>query len=131
MAKHLTHLPRCRIYVSVDQPSLVQIMACHLFGAKTLFKPIGPLGTNFSEILIKMQNFSFMKMHLKISSVKRRRFCPGEMSRSLIYWCLAYGKIDIIKICSLCKTLRTTIYLRIIYILIQCSPDISRSNLSK
>ena len=27
---------------------------------------IGTLGTNFSEILIKLQNFSFMKMHLKI-----------------------------------------------------------------
>ena len=39
---------------------------------------IGPLGTNFSEILIKIQNFSFMKMHLKISSAKRRPFCPGE-----------------------------------------------------
>ena len=37
---------------------------------------IGPLGTNFSEILIKIQNFSFMKMHLKISSVKWRPFCP-------------------------------------------------------
>ena len=35
------------------------------------------LGTNFSEILIKIQNFSFTKMHLKISSVKWRPFCPG------------------------------------------------------
>ena len=26
----------------------------------------GPLGTNFSEILIKIQNFSFTKMHLKM-----------------------------------------------------------------
>ena len=31
---------------------------------------IGILGTNFSEILIKIQNFLFTKMHLKISSVK-------------------------------------------------------------
>ena len=31
---------------------------------------IGPLGTNFSEIFIKIQNFSFTKMHLKISSGK-------------------------------------------------------------
>ena len=36
---------------------------------------IGPLGTNFSEILIKIQTFSFRKMHLKTSSVKRRPFC--------------------------------------------------------
>ena len=32
---------------------------------------------NFSEILIKIQNFSFTKMHLKISSAKWRPFCPG------------------------------------------------------
>ena len=38
---------------------------------------IGPLGTNFTEILTKVQNFSFTKMHLKISSVKWRPFCPG------------------------------------------------------
>ena len=31
---------------------------------------IGPLGTNFSEILIKIQNFSITKIHLKISSAK-------------------------------------------------------------
>ena len=31
---------------------------------------IGSLGTNFSEILIKTQNFSFTKMHLKMSSAK-------------------------------------------------------------
>ena len=31
---------------------------------------IGPLGTNFSEIQIEIQNFSLMKMHLKMSSAK-------------------------------------------------------------
>ena len=42
---------------------------------------IGPLGTNVSKILIKVQNRSFTKMHLKISSVEWRPFCPeGEMS---------------------------------------------------
>ena len=34
---------------------------------------IGPLGTNFSEILIRIQTFSFKKMHLKMSSAK---WCP-------------------------------------------------------
>ena len=38
---------------------------------------IGRLGTNFSEILIKLQNFSFTKMHLKIPSAKWRPVCPG------------------------------------------------------
>ena len=36
---------------------------------------IGPLGTNFSEILIRIQTFSFKKMHLKLSSAKWHPFC--------------------------------------------------------
>ena len=38
---------------------------------------IWPLGTNFSEILIEIHAFSFKKMHLKMSSGKRRPFCLG------------------------------------------------------
>ena len=38
---------------------------------------IGPLGTNFSEILIEIHAFSFKKMHLKMSSGKWRPFCLG------------------------------------------------------
>ena len=37
---------------------------------------IGPW-TNFSEILIEIQVFSFKKMHLKMSSAKWRPFCLG------------------------------------------------------
>ena len=36
---------------------------------------IGPLGTNFSEILIEILTFSFMKMRLKVSSATWRPFC--------------------------------------------------------
>ena len=39
---------------------------------------IEPSGTNFSEILIKIQNSSFTKRHLKISSAKWRPFCWGR-----------------------------------------------------
>ena len=38
---------------------------------------IEPLGTNFSEILIGIQRFSFKKMLLKMSSAKWRPFCRG------------------------------------------------------
>ena len=38
---------------------------------------IGPLGTNFSEMLIEIHTFSFKKIHLKMSSGKRRPFCLG------------------------------------------------------
>ena len=38
---------------------------------------IRPSGTNFSEMLIEIDVFSFKKMHLKVSSAKRRPFCLG------------------------------------------------------
>ena len=38
---------------------------------------IGPLGTNFSEILIEILTFLLKKMSLKVSSVKWRPFCLG------------------------------------------------------
>ena len=38
---------------------------------------IGPLGTNFSEILIETDTISFKKIHLKMSSRNRRPFCLG------------------------------------------------------
>ena len=39
---------------------------------------IGPLGTNLSEIQIKIWSFSFTEILLKVSSVKRHPFCPGR-----------------------------------------------------
>ena len=38
---------------------------------------IGPLGTNFHEILIEIHTFSFRKMHLKMLSGKWRPSCLG------------------------------------------------------
>ena len=38
---------------------------------------IGPLGTNFSEILIEIDTFSLKKMRLKMSSATWRPFCLG------------------------------------------------------
>ena len=38
---------------------------------------IGPLGRNFSDIYIRLPQFSFSKLHLKMSSAKRRLFCLG------------------------------------------------------
>ena len=44
---------------------------------------IGPLGTNFSEILIEIHTSSFKKLHLKMSSGKRRPFC---LSLNVLRW---------------------------------------------
>ena len=38
---------------------------------------IGPLGTNFNDILFEIRKFSFTKMHLKMSSAKLRPFSLG------------------------------------------------------
>ena len=38
---------------------------------------IWPSGTNFSEMLIEIHTFSFMKIHVKMLSAKRRPFCLG------------------------------------------------------
>ena len=45
---------------------------------------IGPLGTNFIEILIGIQKFSFKKMHLKVSSAKWRPFWVLSMLSRLL-----------------------------------------------
>ena len=48
---------------------------------------IRTLGTNFSEILIKIDTFSLKKMHLKMSSGKRQPSCLGLNVLSGRYCC--------------------------------------------
>ena len=49
---------------------------------------IGPLATNFSEILIEIFTFSFKKMHLKMSSGKWRPYCLGlnVLKKVIKFW---------------------------------------------
>ena len=49
---------------------------------------IRPLGTNFSEISIKIHIFSFKEMHLKMSSAKVWPYCLGL--NVLIFKCAPY-----------------------------------------
>ena len=75
--------PHSASYTSVNQVSIgsdnglspIWCQASISTNAKIL--SIGPLGTNFSEILIRIQNLSFTKMNLKIWSSKWWPFCPG------------------------------------------------------
>ena len=48
---------------------------------------IGPLRTYFSENLIKMQQFSLGKIHLKMSSAKWRPSCLGLNVLTMFYRC--------------------------------------------
>ena len=72
--------PQCRIYASVDRVSigsdngLSPIWCQAIIWINAGILSIGPLGTNFNAILLKVQNFAFRKMHLKISSVEWRPF---------------------------------------------------------
>ena len=58
---------------AVNGLSLGQRQAIIWFNAGILL--IGPLETNFGEILIEIYIFSFKKMHLKMSSGDWRPFC--------------------------------------------------------
>ena len=51
----------------------------------------GPLGTNFSEILIEIYTFSFKKMHLRTWSAKWHPLCLGlnMLTYPLMLWLLA------------------------------------------
>ena len=62
--------------------ALFQIMTCHLSYKQAITwtnaaLSTGPLGTNLSDIRIRIYKFSFIKMCLKGSSAKWRPFCPG------------------------------------------------------
>ena len=48
---------------------------------------IGPLITNFSEIVIKIHHFSLKKIHMKMSSAKWRPYCHG------LTWCMSHTEL--------------------------------------
>ena len=72
---------------------------------------IRPLGTNFSEILIGIQTFSFKKMYLKISSAKWRPFCLSLnvltshflsvcCNSSWNFWWVGSWWLDLLRLCG-------------------------------
>ena len=63
---------------------------------------MGPLGTNFSEILIEIQTFSFKKMHLKMPSAKWRLFCLGLNVLISPYGIMELGHHRFLKWCVAC-----------------------------
>ena len=64
-------------------PSLVQMMACGLSGAKPLSEPMlqycenGLLGTNFRQILIESRVFFIQKNTFENAAWNRWSFCLG------------------------------------------------------
>ena len=76
--------PYCRIYASVNRVNIGSDNGLSLIRRQAIVETnpgllsIGLLGTNFSEIVIKIQNVSFTKRHLKVASAKWQPFCPGR-----------------------------------------------------
>ena len=114
---YMRHLPR---------PSLVQIMACRLIGAKplseTMLYAIGPLVTKFSQIVFKTQTFSFKWMHLKMLVEKCPPFCLNvlRLSTKIVIesnWSLA--KVSLI-VSVTCGTIRVIQRKRQILVLSLC-----------
>ena len=72
----VTHICVCKLTIIRSNNGLSPDRHQAIFWTNAGLLSIGSLGTNFSEILIKIQNFSFTKMHMKISSAKLWPFCP-------------------------------------------------------
>ena len=76
--KMLTHWGRV-MYTCVDNLTIIGsdngLSSDYLNHAGILL--IVPLGTSFSEILIKIHTFQFKKMYLKMTSAKWQPFCLG------------------------------------------------------
>ena len=75
---NLTHWGQVTHNAPIILPLFVQIMAWRRPGiiwSNAGISLIGPLGTNLSEILIKLYIMSFTKMQMKKSSVKWQPFC--------------------------------------------------------
>ena len=97
----LTHLPPYALVklvsiASGNGLSLVRSQAILWTNAELL--SIEPLGTNFSEIWIKIQSILFMKMDLKISPVKGQPFFSGGgggwVKMVPLYWnCFKVGHL--------------------------------------
>ena len=71
----------------------------------------GPLGRNFSEILIKIHIFSSKKMHLKMLSAKWRPFCLGLNVFILLSSCFVFLCINCVLKTYVLYVLRKTCFM--------------------
>ena len=80
------------IWCLISWSSLVQEIACHLFG----FLPIGPSRMHFNKISFESQLFSFKKMRFKLSSGKYRPFRSGHnvlnLKADMTAWTICYQR---------------------------------------
>ena len=63
---------------------------------------IGPLGADFSEILIEILTFSFKKMRFKLSSAKWRPFCLGLNGLIMVAVSYSLAVVAVLIVCNAC-----------------------------
>ena len=73
----MTHLCLSRLIITSSDNGLSPGQRQAIIWTNAGILLIGLFGTNFSENLIEILTFSFMKMRLKVSSAKWRPFCLG------------------------------------------------------
>ena len=73
----VTHICVCKLTIFGSDNGLSPGRRQTIIWTNARILLIGPLGTKFSEISIKIQIFLFMKMHLRMSSVNWQTFCHG------------------------------------------------------
>ena len=72
--------------------ALVHVMACRLFGTKPLPEPMLAYCQldSWEQVSVKFESkfyqYSFKKMHLKLSSAKWQWFCPGRNELIVVLW---------------------------------------------
>ena len=73
----VTHIRACKLTIIGSDNGLSPCRRQVIISTNAGILLIGPLGANFSDILIEIHTFALQKMHLKMSSAKGRPFCPG------------------------------------------------------
>ena len=73
----VTHICVCKLTIISSDNGLLPGRRPAIIWTNARILLVGPLETNFSEILIEIHIFLFKKAHLKWSSVKWRPFCLG------------------------------------------------------
>ena len=89
----MTHICVCDLTIIVSDNGLSPDWRQAIIWTNVGLLSIGTLGTNFSEILIKIQTFSFKKMQLKMSQcvkLNEQKWIPYTYNELMPYLMLAF-----------------------------------------
>ena len=73
----MTHICVSKLTIIGSDNGLLPVRHQAIIWTNAVSLSTGPLGTNFSQIVLEIKTFAFTKMCLKMSSGKCRTFCLG------------------------------------------------------